>query len=191
MDIFSIIDLINPERFVPLLYGEGKDLYFAYIHPYALLSVPYITGAFYVLILVFLAGIMFILINLPALHRKDYETFKYEPPPADAQSRKDPRWQVIENHLVSLNPAEWKLAVLEADNLLDDMLKQAGYAGDTLGERLTEAGTSGMRSIQSAWDAHKVRNTIAHQGGLDLTRREAERAVGLFREALAELGYEF
>ena len=39
-------------------------------------------------------------------------------------------------HIASPNPNDWKLAIIEADIILDDALKQYGYVGNSLGEKL-------------------------------------------------------
>ena len=57
----------------------------------------------------------------------------------DAQFRgvhKNSRLDDIQAHVASENPNDWKLAIIEADIILDGILKDRGYAGATLGERL-------------------------------------------------------
>ena len=86
----------------------------------------------------------------------------------------------MQQHLDSANPAEWRLAILEADNMLDEMIRRIGYKGENLGERLKAVEPSDFESINSAWEAHKVRNKIAHEGSeFFLSHREARRIVGL------------
>lgn len=71
--------------------------------------------------------------------------------------------QEIENLLSSENVIELKHAVLEADKLVDYMLKKKGYAGETFADRLRNAEKHINHTIyQSVWDGHKIRNTIAH-----------------------------
>ena len=47
-----------------------------------------------------------------------------------------------------------------------------------------------MTTLDSAWEAHKIRNKVAHRGtDFILTRREAKRVIGLYRNALQEFDY--
>lgn len=86
-------------------------------------------------------------------------------------------------------PDDWKLAIIEADIILDTALKEHGYAGTSLGERLRGITPSQLSSIDDAWEAHKVRNQIAHQGSdFILTRRIASETIARYRRVFAELG---
>ncbi len=99
------------------------------------------------------------------------------------------RWQKVLEHIASDNPSDWRLAVLEADIVLEETLDQAGYIGDTLGDKLKKAEHRPFASLNAAWEAHKVRNTIAHQGqSFDLTQRDARQAIALFEAVFREFG---
>lgn len=105
-------------------------------------------------------------------------------PIAQAGSEK---WQDIESKINSANPSDWRLAILEADIVLFEMLEQMGLPGDSLGEKLKSADSSFFGTIQEAWGAHKIRNVIAHEGsGYPLTYNEARRAIDLYRRVFEE-----
>ncbi len=103
--------------------------------------------------------------------------------------RKNSRLQEVYLHIDSTNPNDWKLAIIEADIVLDDVLKQRGYAGNSLGERLRSISPSQLSTLDDAWEAHKVRNQIAH-GGADfvLTKRLAEETINRYRRVFGEFG---
>jgi hypothetical protein len=79
-----------------------------------------------------------------------------------------------------------KLAVLEADNLLDAGLKSIMMPGATLGERLKVACYK-YPKLQSVWWAHKLRNQIAHDAAAAMTERQAKLALDEFERALKVL----
>lgn len=57
-----------------------------------------------------------------------------------------------------------KSAVMEADKLLDYVLKSKRIKGDTLGERLKNAKhLFKTSSYNRVWEAHKLRNRLAHE----------------------------
>lgn len=102
---------------------------------------------------------------------------------------KNDRLSDIQTHIASEHPNDWKLAIIEADIMLDETLKSRGYTGNSLGERLRSVTASQLQSIDDAWQAHKIRNQVAH-GGADfiLTRRLAEDTIKQYRRVLTELG---
>lgn len=85
--------------------------------------------------------------------------------------------QEIERMMLSDNAYELKHAVLEADKLIDHILKLKGYAGETFADRLRAAENHmDAATYQRLWEAHKVRNQIAHQDN-HLSLEEIHRAI--------------
>ncbi len=81
------------------------------------------------------------------------------------------------------------LAVSAADTLLDHALQKAGFAGATMAERLQAAQSRlGHDLSQAVWQAHKVRNRLAHEVGVQLAPGEAARAVTNLARGLRALG---
>jgi len=99
------------------------------------------------------------------------------------------RFSELQAHTESTNPNDWKLAIIEADILLDDLLKQRGYAGISLGDRLKGISPSVLHSLDDAWQAHKVRNQIAHAGAdFVLTQKIARETIMMYKRIFDELG---
>jgi hypothetical protein len=106
------------------------------------------------------------------------------------EKRSNSRWAQVEKHLESENQNDWRLAIIEADIMLDELVKSMGYQGDSLGERLKGVEQSDFTTIDAAWEAHKVRNQIAHAGSdFILTQREARRVLALYRQVFQEFQY--
>jgi len=80
-----------------------------------------------------------------------------------------------------------KDAILDADKLLDYALGKHGFEG-SLGEKLKKAGPR-FKDINSVWNAHKLRNRVAHELG-DIDKDHAKRALKQFKSALNDLGAE-
>lgn len=99
------------------------------------------------------------------------------------------RFTELQAHTESNNPNDWKLAIIEADILLDDLLKQRGYAGISLGDRLKSISPSVLHSLDDAWQAHKVRNQIAHAGAdFVLTQKITRETIVMYKRVFEELG---
>ncbi len=99
----------------------------------------------------------------------------------------NPKWKIVDEHIHSDDPNKWKLAIIEADIILNDLLDSLNLPGDTIGEKLKAVDTSDFRSIEDAWEAHKIRNAIAHEGSEFLiNEREAQRVIGLYEKVFSE-----
>ena len=65
--------------------------------------------------------------------------------------------------LKSDNNYELRHAVIEADKLVDFILRKKGYGGKTFADRLRNAeGNINHNLYQNIWHGHKIRNQIAH-----------------------------
>lgn len=96
----------------------------------------------------------------------------------------------IEQHVSSDNPNDWRLGVIEADIMLEELLEERGIPGTTIGERLKHMSSETLRSLDDAWSAHKVRNQIAHAGGdFILTKRIAQETIARYKRVFDELAH--
>ena len=96
-------------------------------------------------------------------------------PPHTVVRKTNMRWQVILTHFASANPNDWRAAIIDADTMLDELVTSLGYTGQGLGEKLTSIRLNDFPTLQNAWEAHKVRNIIAHEGAnYNLTERQKE-----------------
>ena len=97
-------------------------------------------------------------------------------------------WEDIERHFFAGDENDLKIAVIEADRILDNALRNAGILGTSLGDRLKKMKPAQLPNLDDVWQAHKLRNRIAHEGDLAIKRDVAERALTVYREALESLG---
>lgn len=75
-----------------------------------------------------------------------------------------------------------KIAVIEADKLLDNVLKSLLIPGETMGERLKMAAYKYPR-IKDIWPAHKIRNQLVHETSFEL-QGEAGWVLDDYEQAL-------
>lgn len=102
----------------------------------------------------------------------------------------NPRWITVLSYLNSSSEGDWKLAVLEADTMLDDLLDQIGFKGDNLGEKLKNADQESFKNLSIAWEVHTIRNRIAHEGAnFPLSVREAKRVIALYEDIFRPYGF--
>jgi hypothetical protein len=97
------------------------------------------------------------------------------------------RWEKIIKLSESENGSDWRLSIIEADIILDELLEKLKLPGDTMGEKLKAVEKSDFTTIESAWEAHKMRNSIAHEGGDFLvSQREIRRIISLYEAVFKE-----
>jgi hypothetical protein len=104
-----------------------------------------------------------------------------------AHASKNQRWEDTIAHVDSDNPNDWRLAIIEADIILEELLTKLGYPGLTIGDKLKQASPQFFKTIEDAWKAHKVRNEIAHRGSdFILTKRLARETIEQYRRVFEE-----
>lgn len=100
---------------------------------------------------------------------------------------KNEKWEKVMKYLNSGNMSDWRLAIIEADVILEEMLRSRGFPGETVGDMLKSVDKSDFLTLDDAWEAHKIRNAIAHSGAdFKLDMREARRAIALFEKVFKE-----
>jgi len=82
---------------------------------------------------------------------------------------------------------EAKLAIIEADSLLNEILKRMGYKGETLGERLEQLTSANISNLEEVLEAHKIRNNIIHDPSYKLTLDQARRILAIYEKAFEGL----
>lgn len=97
------------------------------------------------------------------------------------------RWMTIEHSLIKDQPASYHMAILNADKLVEQALKDSGVTGQTMGERLKNAKAQFTR-LDALWSAHKLRNQVAHEPDVKISYDQARRALAGFKRALKDLG---
>lgn len=96
-------------------------------------------------------------------------------------------WNGVLIHINTNNESDWKLAIMEADKIVDEILILKGYKGESMAERLTSIGKNELKSLELLWEAHKVRNRIAHQPGFTLDYNQARKIISYYEEVLKDL----
>ncbi|MCA9388158.1 hypothetical protein KC644_00160 [Candidatus Berkelbacteria bacterium] len=94
----------------------------------------------------------------------------------------------IEKLVESNDPIHAAQAVVRADSFLDLVMKKSGARGETFGERLKNIESRFERSFyQQLWEAHKLRNRIAHEHP-EVSIAQAKNSLETFRRAASILG---
>ncbi len=131
--------------------------------------------------------IVYVTLKLFELRRREEEYYTTVIGGAPQAPDQNPRWQHIQMLLEGGSASGWREAITEADILLDDVLSQRGYVGDSVGDKLKQVDRGDLSALDDAWEAHKIRNRIAHDGSAfelseTLAHRTIQRYEAVFRE---------
>ncbi len=145
-----------------------------------------------ILVVLFIGVILYSILGIKKMREEEHHEIHETVHSAHHEEHvsKNPRWQVVEDHINSSNPAEWKMAIIEADLILEEMLDRAGYDGDTLGDKLRSAEKGDFKTLGYAREAHGVRNQIAHQGSeFAISQTKARRTIDQYKDVFTEFDY--
>lgn len=143
-------------------------------------------------------GIGYSIIRIRQIRKREEEVFAglVEIAPArdangaTAEGPRNPKWEKVQEHINSANAGDWRLAILEADILLDELLDAMKYRGESIGEKLKKIEPSDFTTLPLAWEAHKIRNQVAHEGSeFLLSEPEARRVIKLYEAVFKEFQY--
>ncbi len=129
-----------------------------------------------ILCLLLIAGIIYAFIRKKEVEKERAQQYDNYFITHVAEPPRNERWEKVEKLFASPNSSDWRLAIIEADAMLDDLVTSLGYPGANLGERLKGIQRGDFPTLNEAWEAHKVRNRIAHEGmNFVITDRDARQ----------------
>ena len=96
-------------------------------------------------------------------------------------------WTKITKRLDTGLESEYKLAVTEADNMLDEVLKRVGYAGETLEERLNQLTSTILPNLEQVREARLIRNDVVRNPDYRLSLDQTRKTLEVYEQALRDL----
>jgi hypothetical protein len=193
------IQIVSPPQIDALGYGNSIFDFLISIWPSILeglqTTVGFLVGISIPISIMLFIGIIVAVERLRTLREKESEYYNPKMEEAYTEEGKvDPdvlrKWKQVQDHLESQNPNDWRQAILEADIMLGDLLNQLGYRGESIGEQLKRVEKGDFLTINDAWEAHKVRNQLAHAGSdYPFSQQEARQVIGMYRRVFEEFMY--
>jgi hypothetical protein len=185
---------INVEYFFRLIYNcfhggcnttVGYDQLVAYLSHLWLILV-YVGYALSALGLGIIVYLMVRLFDLREREEHLYGTLILAP---EDEKQGNLRWQHIEELVAGSTPSGWREAIIEADIMLHEALTAHGFQGESIAEKLRTIDQADLGTLQNAWEAHRVRNQIAHQGSaFNLSQALAQRTIQQYESVFREFG---
>ncbi len=109
------------------------------------------------------------------------------------------RWESIVNRSKINSPESIRLAILDADNFVDDLLDRMGLGGGngfaskektsaSMADKLENISIDDFNTLNRLWAAHRVRNKVVHEPGFTVSHEEAQRTLDDYASFLKEVG---
>ena len=118
---------------------------------------------------------------------QDATEFKAQKPYQKVKIVKD--WEKIMKQVKNGDESEKKLAVIEADDMVYDMVRKLGYKGEKLEEMLEKENSDIIPNIEDLKRAHKRRRDIVYDPGYTLTKEEAEEVMAIYEKTFKDLQF--
>ncbi len=96
-------------------------------------------------------------------------------------------WNKLLERVKSGDERDLRLAIIEADGLVDEVLKEHGHPGNDMGERMKSIHPSEFGNINELWEAHKIRNRLVHEADFHLQMDEYKKIISVYHRVLEEL----
>jgi hypothetical protein len=96
-------------------------------------------------------------------------------------------WNRIQKRMGAKTEDEYRLAIIEADNLLDDVLTKMGYEGDSILDKLNQISETVLPNVKQVLEAHQLRNNIVHDPDYKISPESISKAMDIYEKALHDL----
>lgn len=180
-------NFLNLEYFFYKIYEFLRNIWHFLNDPDVIRVMKFIAET---LIVIGIAYIFYWVVRLDEIKAARHKRLNHVIKPPEPDKEENSRLAEITKHLASENPSDWKLAIIEADVILDEIMARMRPKGESLADRLKQMNRETFKNLDAAWEAHLVRNRIAHDGSaFTISRPEARRIVGLYERVFQELGY--
>lgn len=97
-------------------------------------------------------------------------------------------WAKIRKRMESGSESDYKLAIIEADDFLTNLLEDRGYEGQDFAESIKNAGKLISPIESQIMSAHEVRNSIVYDSDYKLDLEQAKKILGIYETAVNTVG---
>ncbi|OGZ26698.1 MAG: hypothetical protein A2365_04050 [Candidatus Nealsonbacteria bacterium RIFOXYB1_FULL_40_15] len=167
-----------------------QELYnlFASYMPAALGFIPVVRNIFIVLSIILLSAIIILILRTNWFKFRFTERYTefFSSRPLGMKT-KFKKLESAHKKLSAGKESEYKMAVIEIDEFLKEVLQKMGYEGEMLNDILKQIDSKILPSIDRVKEVHEIRNSIVHDPSRHLTKDQAANMVRVYEQALSEL----
>ena len=141
----------------------------------------------FILSALFLWGLIYIIIKTNYFEIKREQYLDWTGAGRVSKRRTLRAWNQILDYLRTEDNNSWKLAILESDKVLNEILKMSGYLGDDMDEKLEILTPAQLTNIEDVKRAHLVRNRIAKDPTVEVEKKEVWEVMAVYEETFKQL----
>lgn len=97
-------------------------------------------------------------------------------------------WNKIKKRAESGAEADYKLAIIDADDLLLEVLENAGYEGKDFEDSVKKSGRLLESVLSEVLSAHEIRNSIVYDSDYKLLIDRAKKILDIYESAVKSVG---
>ena len=170
------------QNFLDSLYMTLKDFY----HSPVVLIIKILIGIYLFVTLIDII-LLVILRDVPQHLRVG---LKGSDVPLISKSKMGKRWKKVKDRLKAGNSSQYKVAIIEADAIAEEILGGIGFAGANMSEKLEQVGEAQLDDyLESLKNVHAIRNRIVHEVDYEVDQSTAEGIIGVYENFLRYLEY--
>lgn len=110
--------------------------------------------------------------------------------PLASKSKMQKKWDKVLERLDSGNMSQYKVAILEADEIADKLLAGIGYKGANMSERLAQIRPEQLDNYTDELArAHQIRNRIVHEENFVVDKEMAKETIEIYERFLRYLEF--
>ena len=110
--------------------------------------------------------------------------------PLASKSKMQKRWDKVKARLNSGSASQYKVAIIEADAIAEEMLTGIGYKGANMTEMLEQVESNHLdEHAEALKEAHVIRNRVVHELDFAVDQRMATAVVGVYENFLKYLEF--
>ncbi|MEK7061821.1 MAG: hypothetical protein AAB957_01020 [Patescibacteria group bacterium] len=98
------------------------------------------------------------------------------------------RWKKIKKRIENGAESEYKLALIEADDFLNEMLEDRGFTGKNFEELVNNAGKIVLPNLDEILSAHEVRNSIVYDPDYKIDIDRVKEVLSIYEATTKNIG---
>jgi hypothetical protein len=104
----------------------------------------------------------------------------------DIKIKESTSWNIVEECLAEKTASGYKMAMIEAEKILQDAIKKAGYPGKTNDERIATS-SKNFSNIRKLKKAREISKTVLSELNYSLNSIEVEEAAKSYHQAVTDI----
>ncbi|MDD5083467.1 MAG: hypothetical protein PHT88_00830 [Candidatus Moranbacteria bacterium] len=110
--------------------------------------------------------------------------------PSVSQSDMNKKWAKLNERLESGNVSEYKVAILEADNVVEGILKDIGYdSGADMAQKIDQLEMMQPDDAAKLKEVHQIRNRIVFEQDFHIDLGQAKQSLEIYKDFLRKFDY--